>query len=64
MYDDPSDKMVEFKPVHIWQIGEENTIEYMLPHGFDEASSDWIGIYKVMNISMKSDVFDGNAHKF
>lgn len=47
MYEDPSDKMVEFKSVHIWQIGEENTVEYTLPSGFDEASSDWIGIYKV-----------------
>lgn len=47
VYEDPSDKMVEFTPLHVWQIGEENTIEYSLPTGFDEASSDWIGIYKV-----------------
>lgn len=47
VYEDPTDKMVEFTSLHVWQIGEENTIEYSLPSGFDEASSDWIGIYKV-----------------
>lgn len=39
--------MVDFTPLHTWHIGEENTIEYTLPSGFDEHSSDWIGIYKV-----------------
>lgn len=39
--------MVDFTPLHTWHIGEENTIEYNLPSGFDEHSSDWIGIYKV-----------------
>ncbi|XP_031634308.1 inositol polyphosphate 5-phosphatase K [Contarinia nasturtii] len=46
VYEDPTDKFVEFTPLHIWKIGEENTIEYKLPNGFDEAHSDWIGIYK------------------
>lgn len=39
--------MVEFTPLHLWNIGDENTIEYTLPPGFVEESSDWIGIYKV-----------------
>lgn len=39
--------MVEFAPLHIWKIGEENTIEYTLPLGFDEAGCDWVGIFKV-----------------
>lgn len=47
VYEDPSDKIVEFTPLQLWNIGEENTIEYVLPSGFEEASSDWIGIYKV-----------------
>ncbi|XP_055317820.1 inositol polyphosphate 5-phosphatase K [Sitodiplosis mosellana] len=46
VYEDPTDKMVEFTPLHIWEIGEENNIEYTLPLGFDEMSSDWVGIYK------------------
>lgn len=42
--------------MHIWEIGEENTIEYTLPLGFDEAGSDWVGIYKVNK-------FDLHIHK-
>lgn len=45
--------MVEFTPLHIWNIGEENTVEYTLPTGFEEASSDWVGIYKV-TMTLKS----------
>lgn len=47
MYEDPTEKIVEFTPLHTWQIGEENVIEYTLPVGFDEAACDWIGVYKV-----------------
>lgn len=47
VYDDPSEKTVEFMPIQIWQINEENIVEYSLPLGFEEAGSDWIGIYKV-----------------
>lgn len=43
----PQEKYVQFAPVHTWQVGEENTIEYYLPLGFDEHESDWIGIFKV-----------------
>lgn len=39
--------MVEFTPMHTWHIGEENVVEYTLPVGFDEAESDWVGIFKV-----------------
>ena len=47
VFDDPTEKMVDFAPIHIWQIGEENTIEYTLPTGYEEAENDWIGVYKV-----------------
>lgn len=47
VYEDPTEKIVEFAPKQIWQIGEENIVEYSLPLGFEEAGSDWIGIYKV-----------------
>lgn len=38
---------MEFSPVTIWQIGEENVVEYTLPFGYEEAENDWIGVYKV-----------------
>lgn len=47
VFEDPSEKIVDFSPVPLWQIGEENVIEYTLPHGYEEAGNDWIGIYKV-----------------
>lgn len=47
VYEDPSEKTVQFTPMQIWQINEENIVEYSLPLGFEEAGSDWIGIYKV-----------------
>lgn len=48
VFDDPSEKNIEFSPVQLWQIGEDNKIEYTVPHGYEEAESDWIGVYKVM----------------
>lgn len=50
--DDPYEECVEFAPIHIWYTGEENLVEYILPDDFEEASSDWIGIFKVMSISL------------
>lgn len=47
VFEDPTEKIVDFSPVNIWQIGEENVIEYTLPYGYEEAESDWIGVYKV-----------------
>lgn len=46
VYEDPSEKSVEFASIQLWQIGEENVVEYSLPIGFEEAGSDWIGIFK------------------
>lgn len=65
MYEDPTEKIVEFTPLHTWQIGEENVVEYTLPFGFDEASSDWIGVYKVrVNNSFENINFIFANHKF
>ncbi len=47
VFEDPSEKIVDFSPINIWQIGEDNTIEYTLPFGYEEAENDWIGVYKV-----------------
>lgn len=47
VFEDPSEKIVDFSPINIWQIGEENVIEYTLPFGYEEAENDWIGVYKV-----------------
>lgn len=47
VFDDPSEKIVDFSAISLWQIGEENVIEYTLPHGYEEAENDWIGVYKV-----------------
>lgn len=49
VFEDPTEKIVDFSPINIWQIGEENTIEYTLPFGYEEAENDWIGVYKVKN---------------
>lgn len=47
MFDDPTEKTIEFSPIQIWQIGEDNKIEYTVPNGYEEAESDWIGVFKV-----------------
>lgn len=47
VFEDPSEKTVDFSPINIWQIGEDNVIEYTLPFGYEEAENDWIGVYKV-----------------
>lgn len=47
VFEDPSEKIVDFSAISLWQIGEENVIEYTLPHGYEEAENDWIGVYKV-----------------
>lgn len=47
VFDDPTEKTIEFSPILLWQIGENNKIEYTVPTGYEEAESDWIGVYKV-----------------
>lgn len=47
VFDDPTELMVEFKTINLWIVGDENTVEYILPTGFEELEADWIGIYKV-----------------
>lgn len=47
VFEDPSEKLIEFSYIPLWHIGEENVIEYTIPDGFDEHDgTDWIGIYK------------------
>lgn len=47
VFEDPTEKSIEFSPIPIWIIGEENKIEYTVPLGYEEAESDWIGVFKV-----------------
>uniref|UniRef100_A0A336MAV0 CSON012893 protein n=1 Tax=Culicoides sonorensis TaxID=179676 RepID=A0A336MAV0_CULSO len=44
--DDPTELVAQFKPITIWSVGEENTVEYILPPGFEEKEADWIGVFK------------------
>uniref|UniRef100_A0A0A1WZH3 Phosphatidylinositol 4,5-bisphosphate 5-phosphatase A n=1 Tax=Zeugodacus cucurbitae TaxID=28588 RepID=A0A0A1WZH3_ZEUCU len=37
---------VNFKNIAEWQIGEENTVEYVKPNDFEERKHDWIGVYR------------------
>ncbi|XP_052862131.1 phosphatidylinositol 4,5-bisphosphate 5-phosphatase A-like isoform X2 [Anopheles cruzii] len=46
VYEDASERTITFKPIELWHIGEPNTIEYVIPAGFDESNADWIGIYR------------------
>ncbi|XP_058053731.1 inositol polyphosphate 5-phosphatase K-like isoform X1 [Anopheles bellator] len=46
VYEDASERTISFKPIELWHIGEPNTIEYVIPSGFDESNADWIGIYR------------------
>ncbi|ETN67411.1 skeletal muscle/kidney enriched inositol 5-phosphatase [Anopheles darlingi] len=46
VYEDESERTISFKPIELWQVGEPNTIEYVIPSGFDESNADWIGIYR------------------
>ncbi|XP_030382320.1 inositol polyphosphate 5-phosphatase K [Scaptodrosophila lebanonensis] len=36
---------VVFTPIIVWQIGDENTVEYRKQPEFEECANDWIGIY-------------------
>lgn len=47
VFEDPSEKIVDFSPINIWYIGEDNVIEYTLPFGYEEAENDWIGVFRV-----------------
>lgn len=47
VFEDPTEKVIEFSTIQIWQIGENNKIEYTVPNGYEEAESDWIGVFKV-----------------
>lgn len=47
VHDDRDEYVVEFKPIDIWTVGEENTVTYILPPGYEEKESDWIGVFKV-----------------
>lgn len=64
VFEDPTEKIVDFAPIQLWQIGEENTIEYTLPMGYEEAENDWIGVYKVylLNNSGKQSFFKFNIY--
>ncbi|KAM7349424.1 inositol polyphosphate 5-phosphatase K [Cochliomyia hominivorax] len=44
---------VEIKDISIWEIGEENTVEYKKPLDFEERDHDWIGIYRVNYASLR-----------
>lgn len=55
--------MVEFTPMHTWNIGEENVVEYTLPLGFEEAESDWVGIFKVLFDISPSKFFHENSYR-
>lgn len=46
VFDDPSEKAIEFSYIPKWLIGEENIIEYTMPSDYEEQSGDWIGVYK------------------
>lgn len=46
VFEDPTEKIVEFSTVALWLIGEDNTIEYTLPFGYEEAENDWIGVFR------------------
>nr|XP_029710116.1 phosphatidylinositol 4,5-bisphosphate 5-phosphatase A-like isoform X1 [Aedes albopictus]XP_029710117.1 phosphatidylinositol 4,5-bisphosphate 5-phosphatase A-like isoform X1 [Aedes albopictus] len=46
VYEDTTERTIMFKPIELWLVGEPNTIEYVIPAGFDEGNADWIGIYR------------------
>ncbi|XP_061509801.1 phosphatidylinositol 4,5-bisphosphate 5-phosphatase A isoform X1 [Anopheles gambiae] len=46
VYEDTTERTVSFKPIELWLVGEPNTIEYVIPNGFEEGNADWIGIYR------------------
>jgi len=41
-----NENIVEFSPIDIWHIGEDNVIRYTVPFGYKNEESDWIGVYK------------------
>lgn len=46
VYEDTTERTITFRPIDLWLVGEPNTIEYVIPTGFDESNADWIGIYR------------------
>lgn len=47
VFEDITETIIEFTPIPILMIGDDNIIEYCIPTGFEEAGSDWVGIYRV-----------------
>lgn len=37
---------IDFRDIILWNIGEENTVEYTKPEDFEEWDHDWIGIFR------------------
>uniref|UniRef100_A0A182Q6W8 Inositol polyphosphate-related phosphatase domain-containing protein n=1 Tax=Anopheles farauti TaxID=69004 RepID=A0A182Q6W8_9DIPT len=46
VYEDTTERTITFKEIELWLVGEPNTIEYVIPNGFEESNADWIGIYR------------------
>ncbi|KFB38383.1 AGAP011644-PA-like protein [Anopheles sinensis] len=46
VYEDTTERTITFRPIDLWLVGEPNTIEYVIPTGFEESNADWIGIYR------------------
>lgn len=37
---------VTFAPIALWKVGEDTTVQVMLPPGFEESDKDWVGVFK------------------
>uniref|UniRef100_A0AAG5DM21 Inositol polyphosphate-related phosphatase domain-containing protein n=1 Tax=Anopheles atroparvus TaxID=41427 RepID=A0AAG5DM21_ANOAO len=46
VYEDTTERTITFRPIDLWLVGEPNTIEYVIPTGFEASNADWIGIYR------------------
>ncbi|XP_037908978.1 inositol polyphosphate 5-phosphatase K isoform X2 [Hermetia illucens] len=47
VFEDPAEKSIEFAYIPSWHIGEDNSILYTIPEGFEENDgTDWIAIYR------------------
>jgi hypothetical protein len=48
------ERIVEFLPVEVWYIDEENSASYTLSGDVQPTLWDWIGVFKVLSCSVCS----------
>jgi hypothetical protein len=55
VFSDYYERVVEFLPVELWYVDEENSASYTLSGDVQPTLWDWIGVFKVLDTKIFSD---------